>query len=82
MTGLWSAKPQMVNITPATMGAKEENYLIHEGEQGAHQTGDILAGTVDLVVGAVGGHGDNDVAGQTLEASGKDGQADVQLTRK
>ena len=58
-------------------GSEGGDDLIDEGEQGTHQTGQVLAGTVNLVVGAVSGHGDNDVAGDALEASLQDGHAQV-----
>ena len=59
-------------------GCERGDQLIHEAEQGAHQAGDVLAGTVDFVVGAVSGHGDNDVAGDALETGGDDSQNEVE----
>ena len=59
-------------------GCERGDQLIHEAEQGAHQAGDLLAGTVDFVVGAVSGHGDNDVAGDALETGGDDSQNEVE----
>ena len=49
-------------------GGQRRDNLVHKAEQGAHETGDILAGAVDLIVGAVGDHGENDVAGDAGEA--------------
>ena len=58
-------------------GSERGDQLIHEAEQGAHQAGDVLAGTVDFVIGAVCGHGDNDVTGDTLETSSDDGKDQI-----
>ena len=59
-------------------GSEGGDQLINEAEQRAHQAGDVLAGTINFVVGAVSGHGDDDVAGQTLEASGRNGQDNIE----
>ena len=58
-------------------GSEGGDDLVDEREQGAHQAGNILTGAVGLVVGAVGSHGDDDVAGDALEASLHAGQNQV-----
>ena len=45
-------------------GSEGGDDLVDEREQGAHQAGNVLTGAVGLVVGAVGSHGDDDVAGE------------------
>ena len=59
-------------------GCEGGDQLINEAEQGAHQAGDVLAGAIDLVVGAVRSHGDDDVAGDALEACVDDAQANME----
>ena len=45
-------------------GSEGGDDLVDEREQGAHQAGNVLTGAVGLVGGAVGSHGDDDVAGE------------------
>ena len=59
-------------------GSEGGDQLIDEAEQGAHQAGNVLAGAIDLVVGAVRSHGDDDVAGDALEACVSNAQQDVE----
>ena len=58
-------------------GSERGNHLIHKAEQGAHQTGNILAGAVYFIVGTVGGHGNYDIAGNTLAAGIQDAEHNI-----
>lgn len=58
-------------------GSERGNHLVHKAEQGAHQTGNILAGAVYFIVGTVGGHGNYDIAGNTLAAGIQDAEHNI-----
>ena len=54
------------------------NQLVNQAEQSAHDTRDILAGDVGLVVRAVGNHGDGHIGSSVISAIANAEQSDEQ----
>ena len=57
---------------------KAGHQLVHQAEQSAHDTGDVVAAAVGLVVGAVGNHGDGHIGGGVVSAVADAEESDEQ----